>query len=71
MSLRDKRLSEQLQMDSELTLERGITRQSEQVKKQQARLKSNFKADTVSAQLHRVHVGLQQPSGAHPKQKKA
>lgn len=49
VGLRDKKLSEQLQLDSELTLERAETRarQSEQVKKQQDLLKSNFKAETT------------------------
>lgn len=49
VGLRDKKLSEQLQLDSELTLERAVTRarQSECVKKQQDLLKSNFKAEAT------------------------
>ena len=43
MGLKDKKLSEQLQLDSKLTLEKAITksRQSETVKKQQSFLKGN------------------------------
>ncbi|KAL0149498.1 hypothetical protein M9458_055286, partial [Cirrhinus mrigala] len=46
----DKRLSEQLQMDPELTLEKAVIRirQSELVKKQQEELKANFKSDTAT-----------------------
>ena len=49
VGLHDKKLSEQLQLDSELTLERAVMRgrQSERVKKQQDLLKSNFKAETT------------------------
>lgn len=48
VGLRDKKLSEQLQIDAELTLERAMTRarQSELVKKQQELMKANFKAET-------------------------
>ena len=53
VGLRDKRLSEQLQMEPELTLEKAINkaRQSEQVKKQLEMLKTNFKAEASSTQL--------------------
>ena len=53
VGLRDKRLSEQLQMDPELTLEKSINKagQSEQVKKQLEMLKTNFKAEASSTQL--------------------
>ena len=49
VGLCDKILSEQLQLNSELRLERAMmcARQSEQVKKQQDLLKSNFKAETT------------------------
>lgn len=58
VGLRDKRLSEQLKLDPELTIEKAITRarQSEQVKKQQEMLKINFKADISNAQLDSVHT---------------
>lgn len=48
VGLRDRKLSEQLQMDAELTLDRAVTRarQSEQVKKQQELMKIYFKAET-------------------------
>ena len=48
VGLRDKKLSEQLQLNAELTLDRAVTRarQSERVKKQQEIMKSNFKPDT-------------------------
>ena len=53
---RDKRLSEQLQMDPELTLEKAVNkaRQSEQVKKQLENLKINFKAEASSTQLDSI-----------------
>lgn len=57
VGLRDKKLSEQLQMDPDLTLEKAVTkvRQSEQVKKQQDMLKNNFKAE-VSSEVDAVSV---------------
>ena len=58
VGLRDKRLSEQLQMDPELTLEKAINkaRTSEQVKKQLEMLKTNFKAEASSTQLDSMHA---------------
>ena len=58
VGLRDKRLSEQLQMDPELTLEKAINRArtSEQVKKQLEMLKTNFKAEACSTQLDSMHA---------------
>ncbi|KAI4879857.1 hypothetical protein NFI96_004001 [Prochilodus magdalenae] len=63
VGLRDKKLSEQLQLDSELTLEKAVTRarQSEQVKNQQNLLKSNFKSsatDVDSIQTKFSHRAL-------------
>lgn len=48
VGIKDKRLSEQLQLDPELTLDKAVTRirQSELVKKQQDLLKNNFKCDS-------------------------
>lgn len=68
VGLKDKRLSEQLQMDPELTLEKALnrTRQSELVKKQQEMLNTNFKMDITNSQLNRVHAKRQE--GARPKQ---
>lgn len=45
VGLRDKKLSEQLQLDSKLTMDTAISkaRQSESVKKQLAMLNTNFK----------------------------
>jgi len=70
VGLRDKRLSEQLQMDPDLTLERAVTRakQSEQVKKQQEILKANFKGDIANTQLDSMRA--QQRGGARSKQNK-
>lgn len=70
VGLKDKRLSEQLQMDPDLTLEKAVIRvkQSEQVKKQQEMLKTNFKADVTNTQLDNVHA--QQRSGPRFKQVK-
>ena len=67
VGLKDKRLSEQLQMDPELTLERAINkaRQSELVKRQQEMLKVNFRTDIASTQLDSVHA--RQQFGARPK----
>lgn len=50
VGLWDKTLSEQLQMDLNLTLEKAVTRvcQSDQVKKQRDMLKSNFKTESNS-----------------------
>lgn len=47
VSRRDKRLSEELQMDAELTLEKALNRacESELEKKQQEMLHANFKAN--------------------------
>ncbi|KAF7642455.1 hypothetical protein LDENG_00257620, partial [Lucifuga dentata] len=58
VGVKDKRLSEQLQMDLELTLDKAVTRihQSELVKKQQDMLKHNFKMDTVSANVDGITV---------------
>lgn len=58
VGLRDKHLSEQLQMDLELTLEKAINkaRQSERVKQQLEMLKMNFKAEGCNTQLDRVHA---------------
>ncbi|KAK7884427.1 hypothetical protein WMY93_027550 [Mugilogobius chulae] len=49
VGIRDKRLSEQLQMDSKLTLDKAVLqiRQSELVKKQQDLMKNNFKQENV------------------------
>ncbi|XP_042071888.1 uncharacterized protein K02A2.6-like [Haplochromis burtoni] len=49
VGIRDKRLSEQLQMDAELTLEKAVIqiRQSELVKKQKDLLKNNFKQENL------------------------
>ncbi|KAI4874700.1 hypothetical protein NFI96_001267 [Prochilodus magdalenae] len=57
VGLRDKRLSEQLQLDPRLTLEKAIThmRQSDLVKKQQELLKSNFKSEPA-VDVGAVHV---------------
>ncbi|XP_025999271.1 uncharacterized protein K02A2.6-like [Astatotilapia calliptera] len=68
VGLKDKRLSEQLQMDPELTLEKALNRarQSELVKKQQEMLSTNFKMDITNSQLNRVHAKRQE--GARPKQ---
>jgi len=57
VGLRDNILSEQLQMDSELTLEKAVTRvrQSELVKKQQEELKGNFKSD-IATNVDIVHA---------------
>uniref|UniRef100_A0A669BXN3 Gypsy retrotransposon integrase-like protein 1 n=1 Tax=Oreochromis niloticus TaxID=8128 RepID=A0A669BXN3_ORENI len=68
VGLKDKRLSEQLQMDPELTLEKALNRarQSELVKKQQEMLNTNFKMDITNSQLNRVHAKRQE--GARPKQ---
>uniref|UniRef100_A0A3B5QZY7 Gypsy retrotransposon integrase-like protein 1 n=1 Tax=Xiphophorus maculatus TaxID=8083 RepID=A0A3B5QZY7_XIPMA len=71
VGLRDKRLSEQLQMDAELTLEKALNRarQSELVKKQQEMLHANFKSDIAGAQLDRVHASgsarSRQPKAPH------
>lgn len=53
VGLRDKRLSEQLQMDPELTLQKAVTRvkQSEQVKKKREMLKANFKGNIMNTQI--------------------
>lgn len=58
VGLTDKRLSEQLQLDPELTLEKAVVqvRQIEQVKKQQELLKSNFKGEIVNEQLDSVQA---------------
>ncbi|KAI5621586.1 hypothetical protein C0J50_18855 [Silurus asotus] len=58
VGLTDKRLSEQLQLDPELTLEKAVVRvrQSELVKKQQEQLKSNFKWDMANEQLDSVQT---------------
>ena len=67
VGLRDKRLSEQLQMDPELTLEKAVTKakQSELVKKQQEMLKTNFKGDVVNTHLDSLHEKPQ--GGPRPK----
>nr|XP_055074185.1 uncharacterized protein K02A2.6-like [Misgurnus anguillicaudatus] len=58
VGLTDKRLSEQLQLDPELTLEKAVVRvrQSELVKKQQELLKSNFKGEIINEQLDSVQA---------------
>ncbi|XP_061132648.1 uncharacterized protein K02A2.6-like [Syngnathus typhle] len=70
VGLRDKRLSELLQLDPELTLEKAVTKakQSEMVKKQQEMLKTNFKGDVVNTHLDSVRIKPQ--GGARPKQNK-
>lgn len=70
VGLRDKKLSELLQMDPELTLEKAVTRarQSEQVKKQQEMLKNNFKGDITSTQLDGVHAQQQRQREIHANQ---
>ncbi len=70
VDLRDKKLSEMLQTDPELTLEKAVTRarQSEQVKKQQEILKSNFKGDITKTQLDGVHA--RQRGSTKPKEVK-
>ncbi|RVE73710.1 hypothetical protein OJAV_G00033850 [Oryzias javanicus] len=59
VGLKDKRLSEQLQMDPELTLEKAVNRarQSEQVKKQQEMLNCNFRADVHVDGVHARQQG--------------
>jgi hypothetical protein len=54
VGLRDAKLSEQLQLDSELTLEKAITvaRQSESVKVQQKSLRSPIQGEPVIAAVH-------------------
>ncbi|KAG1937341.1 hypothetical protein F2P79_018210 [Pimephales promelas] len=68
VGLRDKRLSEQLQLDPELTLEKAINRarQSGQVKKQQEMLKMNFKTEISNAQLDSVHARQNKPYQNNP-----
>ncbi len=58
LGLTDKKLSEQLQLDPELILQKAVARvrQSEQVKKQQEMLKSNFKREIANAQLDSVQA---------------
>lgn len=69
VGIRDKRLSEQLQLDPDLTLEKAVTRicQSEIVKKQQDLLKNNFKCesnpcnvDSIKAQAKPFRPATQQ-----------
>ncbi|XP_078793900.1 uncharacterized protein LOC105353799 isoform X3 [Oryzias latipes] len=70
VGLKDKRLSEQLQMDPELTLENAVNRarQSEQVKRQQEMLHSNFRADVQVDGVHaRQHGGARAKTRAPPK----
>ncbi|KAL7870545.1 hypothetical protein SRHO_G00080420 [Serrasalmus rhombeus] len=63
VGLRDKKLSEQLQLDSELTLEKAVTRarQNEQVKNQQDLLKSNFKS--AATDVDSIQTKLQPATG--------
>ncbi|XP_036001498.1 uncharacterized protein K02A2.6-like [Fundulus heteroclitus] len=70
VGLRDLRLSEQLQMDPELTLVKAVAKvkQSELIKKQQELLKTNFKAEVVNTQLDSVHSKPQ--GGVRVKQNK-
>lgn len=70
VGLRDKRLSEQLQMDPELTLEKAVTKvkQSELVKKQQEMLKTNFKGDIANTRLDSVYT---KHGGIRPRQNQA
>ena len=77
VGLRDKKLSEQLQMDPELTLEKAVTRvrQSELVKKQQDILRNNFKGEIACSEVDNVHVRhktfekFKQRSGKSPSHK--
>ncbi|KAL7882169.1 hypothetical protein AOLI_G00090180 [Acnodon oligacanthus] len=66
LGLRDKKLSEQLQMDPEMMLERAVNRvrQSELVKKQQDMLKSNFKGDSAGVNIDICSVGAQHKESA-------
>ena len=65
VGIKDKRLSEQLQLDSKLTLEKAITktRQSETVKKQQTFLQET-KSDPPPANVDRLSKG----KGKDPKE---
>ncbi|KAI4881647.1 hypothetical protein NFI96_006235, partial [Prochilodus magdalenae] len=69
VGLRAKKLSEQLQLDSELTLEKAVTRarQSEQVKNQQDLLKSNFKSSATD--VDSIQTKLQPATGKGRPQK--
>ncbi|XP_045074372.1 zinc finger protein 883-like [Coregonus clupeaformis] len=68
MGLHDKRLSKQLQMDPEITLDKAVTRirQTELVKKQQDLLEHTFKAASSAANVERVlsHSKQQCPANA-------
>lgn len=71
VGIRDDRLSEKLQLDPDLTLAKAtqLTRQSEQVKKQQPSLRSNFQAtETPQAEVEAVS---KKPSYAQGKGKSA
>ncbi len=70
VGLIDKKLSEHLQLDPELTLQKAVARvrQSEQVKKQQEMLKSNFKGEIANMQLDSVQ--FQHSSSSKLKQTK-
>lgn len=70
VGLRDKKLSEQLQLDSALTLEKAVTRarQSEQVKNQQDLLKSNFKS--AATDVDSIQMKFQPATGRGRQQKK-
>lgn len=71
VGLKDKRLSEQLQMDPDLTLEKAINRarQCELIRKQQEMLNNNFKTDISNVQLDKVyarpHGGAQKKQVEH------
>ncbi|XP_027143510.1 heat shock 70 kDa protein 12B [Larimichthys crocea] len=58
VGLRDKKLSEQLQLDSKLTMDTAISkaRQSESVKKQLAMLNTNFKTEACNTQVDSVQA---------------
>ncbi len=57
VGLRDRKLSEQLQMDPELTPEKAVTtaHQREQIKKQQEMLKTNFQGEIASSHVDSVN----------------
>ena len=71
VGIKDKKLSEQLQLDSKLTLEKAITktRQSETVKKQQTFLQET-KSDPPPAHVDRLSKGKGKDSKEDMKKKK-
>ncbi|XP_014877529.1 uncharacterized protein LOC106939594 [Poecilia latipinna] len=68
VGLQDKRLSERMQLDPDLTLEKAINsaRQSEEVKRQQSCLRTDTRSETENGKsVDRVYKS----SGKHPKSK--